>query len=115
MHESRKAAIEADIYASGGAAAVGVELGLSADPKTAATLISNKLNRNGRHEFKEREVWQIKQWARQRAGRSQLHELECAELKFEGHWLTVEEIKAQRKKERQALLRRLAELEEEDA
>lgn len=104
MHDSRKAALEADIYAAGGAAAVGVELGLSADPKTAATMISNKINRNGRHEFKDREVWQIKQWARERSGRSRLVEFECGELLADLHWVTKEEQIERKEKALETLL-----------
>lgn len=87
----RKAALEADIYAAGGYSAVGKELGLSDDAKNAATMLSNKVNRSGRHDLKDLEVWQIKQWARERTGRSRLTEFECAELLADLHWVTKEE------------------------
>ena len=110
----RKNAIEADIYAAGGYAAVGVELGLSEDTKTAATLLNNKVNRNGRHRLSDDELWQIKQWARERKGVSRVHELESDALKFEGKWLTSEEIRAMRRQIKAQLLRQLIELEQEE-
>lgn len=87
----RKAALEADINAAGGQAAVGIALQLSDDPKTAATLLNNKLNENGRHRLSAREEWQIKQIARQHSGRSRLVEYECGELRADLHWVTEEE------------------------
>lgn len=110
----RKNAIEADIYAAGGYAAVGVELGLSDDTKTAATLLNNKVNRNGRHRLSDDELWQIKQWARERKGVSRVHELESDALKFQGKWLTSEEIRAMRRQVKAQLLRQLIELEQEE-
>lgn len=110
----RKNAVEADIYAAGGYAAVGVELGLSDDTKTAATLLNNKVNRNGRHRLSDDELWQIKQWARERKGVSRVHELESDALKFEGKWLTSEEIKAQKRQRTTELLKQLIEHLQED-
>lgn len=110
----RKNAIEADIYAAGGYAAVGVELGLSDDTKTAATLLNNKVNRNGRHRLSDDDLWQIKQWARERKGVSRVHELESDALKFQGKWLTSEEIRAMRRQVKAQLLRQLIELEQEE-
>jgi len=110
----RKNAIEADIYAAGGYAAVGIELGLSDDTKTAATLLNNKVNRNGRHRLSDDELWQIKQWARERKGVSRVHELESDALKYQGKWLTSEEIRAMRRQVKAQLLRQLIELEQEE-
>jgi hypothetical protein len=106
----RRAAIEADISASGGLQVVGVELGLDEDPIEAGKKLSNKVQRNGRHDLKDDEVWRIRELARQRAGRSRLHEMESSALNFEGKWLTCEDIKARKKKRIAALM---AELQKE--
>jgi hypothetical protein len=77
-------------------------------------LLADRRNQNGRHRLTDEEAWRVKQLARQQAGRSRLQELENDVLKFEGKWLTSEEIKAKRKKRKADLLRQLIELEEED-
>lgn len=110
----RRTAIEADVAAAGGQQIVGHELKLGDDPVAAGKLLSNKINQNGRHRLTDDEVWQIRQMAREKAGRSRLHELECAALNFEGRWLTSDDIKARRKKRKSALLAELLELERED-
>jgi hypothetical protein len=110
----RRNAIEADVDAAGGLQVVGDVLGLGDDPVAAGKLLSNKINQNGRHRLTDEEAWRVKQLARQQAGRSRLQELENDVLKFEGKWLTSEEIKAKRKKRKADLLRQLIELEEED-
>jgi hypothetical protein len=110
----RRNAIEADVDAAGGLQVVGDVLGLGDDPVAAGKLLSNKINQNGRHRLTDEETWRVKQLARQQAGRSRLQELENDVLKFEGKWLTSEEIKAKRKKRKADLLRQLIELEEED-
>jgi hypothetical protein len=110
----RRNAIEADVDAAGGLQIVGHELGLADDPVAAGKLLSNKINQNGRARLSDEETWRIKQLARQQAGRSRLQELENDALKFEGKWLTSDEIKAKRRKRKADLLRQLIELEEED-
>lgn len=110
----RRTAIEADVDAAGGLQIVGHELKLAADPVAAGKLLSNKINQNGRHRLTDDETWKIKQLARLRAGRSRLHELENDAIKFEGRWLTDEDIKARRKKRKTALLAELIELEQEE-
>lgn len=110
----RKLAIEADVAAAGGLQVVGHDLGLSDDPESAGKLLSNKINENGRHRLTGKEEWQIRQLARQRSGRSRLHELESELLNFDGRWLTSDDIKARRKKRKAVLLAELIELEKED-
>lgn len=110
----RRNAIEADIAAAGGQQIVGHELGLAHDPTAAGKLLSNKVNQNGRHRLTDEEVWQIRQMAREKSGRSRLTELENEALNFEGRWLTSDDIKARRRKRKAALLRELIELEQED-
>jgi hypothetical protein len=110
----RKLAIEADIGAAGGQQIVGHALGLADDPQDAGKLLSNKLNQNGRHRLTDAEVWKIRKMAKEKSGRSRLTELENQLLNFEGKWLTTEDLKARRKKERAALLTRLQQLEQED-
>jgi hypothetical protein len=110
----RRTAIEADVDAAGGQQVVGHELGLADDPVTAGKLLSNKINQNGRHRLSDEETWRIRQLARQKAGRSRLHDLECASLKFEGKWLTTEDIRARKRKRKSALLEELLKLERED-
>jgi hypothetical protein len=111
----RRTSIEADVDAAGGLQFVGYELGLAADPTAAGKLLSNKINQNGRHRLTDEEAWLIRQLARQKSGRSRLHELESDALKFEGKWLTSEDIKARKKKRKEALLRELLDLECEDS
>lgn len=110
----RRTAIEADVDAAGGLQVVGHELGLGDDPVAAGKLLSNKINQNGRHRLTDEETWRIRQLARQKSGRSRLHELECDTLAFEGRWLTSDDIKAKRRKRKAALLKELIELEQED-
>jgi hypothetical protein len=111
----RRNAIEADVAAAGGLQKVGQAMGLSENPIDAGKLLSNKINQNGRARLSDEETWLIKHLSRQsQAGRSRLHELENDALKFEGKWLTSDEIKAKRRKRKADLLRQLIELEEED-
>lgn len=110
----RMAAIEADVYAAGGYQIVGHDLGLHEDPDTAGRVLSNKVNENGRHRLSASELWQIKQWARERKGISRIHELECDALKFAGKWLSSDEIRAMRRQRKAELLRQLIELEQEE-
>lgn len=110
----RRLAIEADVNAAGGQQVVGHDLELDPDPEEAGKKLSNKLQRNGRHDLKDGEVWRIRELARQRSGRSQLSELENELLHFEGRWLSTADIKARRRKEKTALLARLIELEREE-
>lgn len=110
----RRTAIEADVAAAGGQQIVGLELKLDEDPIEAGKKLSNKIQRNGRHDLKDEEVWLIRELARKNAGRSRLHELECSALNYEGRWLTTEDIKARRRKRKAALLAELIELEQED-
>jgi hypothetical protein len=114
VSDARMQAIESDIAAAGGLQEVGMELGLADCPITAGKLLSNKVQQNGRHRLSDAETWAIRQLARKVAGRSQLHELESDELAFEGKWLTSNDIKARRKKEKAALLARLMQLEQEE-
>jgi hypothetical protein len=112
----RLAAIEADVDAAGGLQIVGHELGLADDPTAAGKLLSNKINKNGRHRLSDEETWAIRNLARQRAGRSRLHELESSQLNFEGRWLTTEDLAARRKKRIATLMAQLqAELAQENA
>lgn len=110
----RRTAIEADVDAAGGLQKVGMDLGLADDPIAAGKLLSNRINECGRHRLTDHDVWFIRQFARERSGRSRLHELESDKLDFEGRWLTSEDIKARRRKRKAALLRELMELEQED-
>jgi hypothetical protein len=110
----RRTAIEADVAAAGGQQNVGVELKLDEDPIEAGKKLSNKIQRNGRHDLKDEEVWMIRELARKTTGRSRLHELECSALNYEGRWLTTEDIKARRRKRKAALLAELIELEQEE-
>jgi hypothetical protein len=110
----RRTAIEADVAAAGGLQIVGLALKLDDDPIEAGKKLSNKIQRNGRHDLKDEEVWRIKELARKSTGKSRLHELESDALAFEGRWLTSEDIKARRKKRKAALLAELLELEQED-
>lgn len=111
----RRAAIEADVAAAGGQQNVGVELKLDDDPIEAGKKLSNKIQRNGRHDLKDEEVWRIKELARKSmAGKSRLHELESEALAYEGRWLTSEDIKARKKKRKAAILAELIELEREE-
>lgn len=110
----RKMAIEADVDAAGGQQIVGHALGLADDPQDAGKLLSNKINQNGRHRLTDVEVWKIRKMAKDKSGRSRLTELENQLLNFEGKWLTTEDIKARRKKEKAALLSRLIEIEQEE-
>lgn len=110
----RRTAIEADVAAAGGLQIVGHELGLHHDPVTAGKLLSNRINDNGRHRLTDLDVWQIRQMARARSGRSRLHELENDVLDFDGKWLTSEDIKARKRKRRAALLAELVALDQED-
>lgn len=110
----RRAALEADVAAGGGLQVVGHELGLDEDPVAAGKLLSNKINENGRHRVTASEEWRIRQLARQKSGRSRLHEFDSAVLAFEGKWLTSEDIRARRKKRKAHLLAELLELEQED-
>jgi hypothetical protein len=110
----RRVAIEADVDAAGGLQIVGHELGLADDPGAAGKLLSNRINQNGRHRLTDKDVFRIRQLARARSGRSRIHEFECDALKYEGKWLTSEDIKARRRKRRAALLAELVDLEGED-
>lgn len=110
----RLAAIGADVDAAGGEKVVGAALWPNLKPDTAQRRMSNALNTKQRHMLTDAEVWQIKQMARAAVGRSQIHELECAALNFEGKWLTSEDLKARRKKRKAEILRELLELERED-
>jgi hypothetical protein len=110
----RRTAIEADVAAAGGQQIVGLELKLDEDPIEAGKKLSNKIQRNGRHDLKDEEVWLIRELARKTAGRSRLHELECSALNYEGRWLTTEDIRARRRKRKAALLAELIELEQEE-
>lgn len=110
----RRAAIEADVAAAGGLQKVGELLGLADNAVDAGKLLSNKIQRNGRHDLKDEEVWRIKELARKSPGKSRLHELESDALAYEGRWLTSEDIKARRKKRKAALLAELIELEQEE-
>jgi hypothetical protein len=112
--DARKSALEADIYGAGGFQIVGHDLKLNDDPETAGRVLNNKMNENGRHRLSALEVWQIKQWARQRSGVSRLHELESDDLKFEGKWLTSEDLRLRRRKRKAAILAELMELEQEE-
>jgi hypothetical protein len=110
----RRTAVEADVDAAGGLQVVGHELGLAEDPVAAGKLLSNRINENGRHRLTDFDVWRIRQLARQRAGKSRIHEFESQALHFEGKWLTSEDIKARRRKRKAALLAELLELEQEE-
>lgn len=110
----RRAAIEADVAAAGGLQRVGELLSLADNAVDAGKMLSNKIQRCGRHDLKDEEVWKIRELARKVAGRSRLHEIESGALHYEGKWLTNEDIKARRKKRKAALLAELIELESED-
>lgn len=111
----RRNAIQADVDAAGGQQIVGHRLGLDDDPIAAGKLLSNKINRNGRHRLTDDEAWQIRQWARESSSaRSRLTELENESLAFEGRWLTSADIKAKRRKRKSALLAELIQLEQEE-
>lgn len=113
---ARQLAIEADISAAGGLQSVGMDLQLADDPISAGRALSNKVQRSGRHELKDSELWQIKALARQRVGRSVVHEWESSALDYEGgKWLTTEDIKARRRKRKAALLAELIALEQEES
>jgi hypothetical protein len=114
LSADRRTAIEADVDAAGGQQVVGHDLGLHDDPKEAGKLLSNRINENGRHRLTDFDVWRIRQLARQRAGKSRIHEFESQALHFEGKWLTSEDIKARRRKRKAALLAELLELEQEE-
>lgn len=114
LSADRRLAVEADVDAAGGQQVVGHDLGLHDDPKEAGKLLNNKLNENGRHRLSDFDVWRIRQLARQRSGRSRIHEFECQTLNYEGKWLTTEDIKAKRRARRSALLAQLVELDKED-
>jgi hypothetical protein len=110
----RLAAIGADVHAAGGEKIVGAALWPNLKPDTAQRRMSNALNVKQRHALTDDEVWTVKQLARKSVGRSQIHEFECSHLEFEGKWLTSEDIKARRRKRRQALLAELVELDREE-
>jgi hypothetical protein len=111
----RRAAIEADVAAAGGLQKVGELLGLADNAVDAGKLLSNKIQRNGRHDLKDEEVWRIKELARKSpAGKSRLHEIESGALSYDGRWLTSDDIKARKRKRKAALLAELIELESED-
>lgn len=110
----RRTALQADVDAAGGFQVVGFELDLGSDPVAAGKLLSNKINENGRHRLTGKEELSIRQLARERSGRSRLHELESSLLNFEGRWLTSEDIRARRRLRKQKLLAELIELERED-
>lgn len=111
----RRAAIEADVAAAGGLQRVGELLGLADNAVDAGKMLSNKIQRCGRHDLKDEEVWKIRELARKSpAGRSRLHEIESGALHYEGKWLTNEDIKARKKKRKAALLAELLELEQEE-
>lgn len=110
----RLIAIGADVDAAGGEKVVGTLLWPKLSPDTAARRMANALNPKQRHVFTDDEVWVIKQKARLAVGRSQLHELECSSLEYEGKWLTSEDIKIRRRKRRAALLAELVQLDRED-
>lgn len=114
IDKKRRLAIKADVNAAGGLQKVGHDLGLDPDPEEAGKKLSNKLERNGRHDLKDSEVWRIREFARLRFGRSHLTELENGILHYQGRWLTTEDIKILRRKRKAALLRELIELESED-
>jgi hypothetical protein len=114
LSADRRTAIEADIDAAGGLQVVGHELELADDPVAAGKLLSNKINENGRHRLTDLDVWRIRRMARERSGRSRIHEFESAALNFEGKWLTSEDLKARRRKLRAFHLSKLQELEQEE-
>jgi hypothetical protein len=114
IDKKRRLAIKADVNAAGGQQKVGHDLGLDPDPEEAGKKLSNKLERNGRHDLKDSEVWRIREWARLRSGKSHLTELENQLLHYDGRWLTTADIKLLKRKRKAALLRELIELESED-
>lgn len=82
-------AIEADCAIVGNHKAVGLLLWPKLKPEAAQRRMSNALNVNQKQEFSPLEILKIKQAARDKAGRSNLHELESSRLEFKGQWLTA--------------------------
>jgi hypothetical protein len=114
LSPAEQAAIEADVAAAGGLQVVGEALGLAENAIDAGKILSNKIQRNGRHRLSDVEAKTIRRLARERAGRSRSFELEAHALNYEGRWLTSEDIKARKKKRKAALLAELLELEREE-